>query len=104
MLEALRSGDFVPHIGKPCRLTCGEVVIDTVLDAVGDNPLARHPLAGADSRMPFTLVLRGDADCPWGDGTFALHIDGMAEIPGVFINRILNVGPVSGSLFQAVFN
>ncbi len=104
MLEALRSGDFAPHIGKPCRLTCGDIVIDTVLDAVGDNPLARHPQASADSRTPFMLVLRGDADCPWGDGTFVLHVDGMEKISGVFVNRILNTGAVPGSLFQAVFN
>lgn len=104
MLERLSSGDFFPHLGRQCLLQCGDVVIETVLDSVGDNPLAAHPFAPAGSRIPFTLRFRGAPDAPWNDGVFTLRIEGMAEIPGVYVNRILNIGPVPGSLFQAVFN
>jgi hypothetical protein len=104
MLGQLSSGDFSRFLGQRCLLQCGDVVIETVLDSVSDNPLAAHPFAPAGSRIPFTLLFRGAPDSPWNDGVFTLRVEGMAEIPGVYVNRILNVGPTPGSLFQAVFN
>lgn len=104
MLERLRSGDFMPHLGKTCQLVCGEVVIETVLDSVEEYPLARHPYASEDSRVPFMLHLSASPDCPYSDGIFTLKIAGMNEIRGVYLNRILNITAVPASVFQVIFN
>jgi len=104
MLEQLHSGDFSPHLGKRCLLECGEVTIETVLASVSDKPQSRHPMAAAVSRTPFSLQFRGAPDCPWSDGVFTLKIEGMEEIPGVFVNRVMNLDPTPASVFQAVFN
>lgn len=104
MLEQLHSGLFALHIGKPCRLEAGGVTIETILDEVTEKPLARLPHAAADSRTPFNLYFRAAPDCPWSDGIFTLQFEGMEAIPGVYLNRVMHIGPTPGSLFQAAFN
>lgn len=102
MLEGLQGGDFAPYIGRPCRLECDEIAIDTVLDAVDKHPGAGLPRTAPGSRIPFVLLLRGAPDCPWESGTFTLRIEGMAGIPGIYVNRVMHAGP--DSLFQVIFN
>lgn len=109
MLEKLSSHDFLPQIGRPCALVLGEAngtphEIPVVLDRVDETPLARHPRAPADARTPFSLLFRAAADCPWGDGTYTLRLQGRDDIPQVFLNRILNIDPTPAAVFQAVFN
>lgn len=103
-LKNLQSTDLSPHIGKTCRLECGETVIETVLDDVKERPRARRPKAEPDERTPFTLFLRGAPDCPWEGGTFTLKIEGMPAIDGVYANRVMNTGAEPASLFQAIFS
>jgi len=109
MLARLSSRDFLPQVGQPCTLVLtvengAPTEIPAILDRVDENPLARHPRANADTRTPFSLLFRAPADCPWGDGTYTLRLQGRDDIPQVFMNRILNIDPVPAAVFQAVFN
>lgn len=101
MLGKLKSGDFLPHLGKRCRLECGEVIVETILGSVEEKPLVRNPCA-SEWRTPFVLLFEANQECPWSEGFFTIRMAGMAEIRGVYMNRIMAPGPAS--LFQAVFN
>lgn len=100
----LNSGHFLPYLGQTCLLESGPVTITTVLARVDEKPNARSPGTGRDSRTPFALLLKGDADCPYLDGVFTMRIAQTLEVSGIYLSRVLNAGPQPAALFQAVFN
>ncbi|WGS87512.1 hypothetical protein [Methylomonas sp. UP202] len=104
LIADLSSGHFLPYLGQTCLLESGAVTIATVLARVDEKPGARSPSGDRDSRMPFALLLKGDADCPYLDGVFTMRIAQAFEVPGIYLSRVLNAGPQPAALFQAVFN
>lgn len=109
MLDTLRREDFLPHLGQPCELVSGDIVIAAEIRQILDKPLAQNPRAAADRRTPFSVLLRAAVDCPHGDGIYTLKLAASDAAPGVaiagiFVSRVLNTDPEPASLFQAVFN
>jgi len=103
MLDTLGSANFTPFLNQQCELIGmdGSVLMMT-LTQVREVPLARDS-ATPDRRTPFNLVFHGPADARQTDGIYTLKFDALT-VPGIFITRIMTVGPDRVSRFQAVFN
>lgn len=102
MLDTLNSTDFAPHLGEVCLLLQQEAFVEVILDRVTEKPLAR--MQRPDVRMPFSLLFKTRPGCPWEGGVFTLRVPGMADIPGVYVSRVLCTDVEPASLFQAIFN
>ncbi len=102
MLDILKSEQFKPLIDRHCELVSDTgQVLATTLSSVREVPSARDA-AAVEHRMPFNLVFVGPADTPLADGIYTLRLEDL-EVPGVFLSRIVNLGPQPASRFQAVF-
>ena len=103
MLDTLRSADFAPFLHQQCELIGPDgSVLMTTLTLVREVPHGRDS-AMPDRRMPFNLVFHGPVDARQADGIYTLEFATLT-VPGVFVTRIMTVGPDRVSRFQAVFN
>ncbi|NJD07391.1 MAG: hypothetical protein FIA97_12965 [Methylococcaceae bacterium] len=90
MLNELSADHFRGHIGETFLLLVPEgPPLDLVLTEVEINPRARMPNVFPGRRIPFSLVLKGDADQSLRTGVMPLQHPRLGTLPGLLINRVM---------------
>lgn len=106
MLGEVRCAAFAALVGKQCELQPegGQAFMVEVASAT-ERPNARMARAAPDARMPFSVILRGPARPDFVGGICALRAEGLAELQGVHVERIVGDDPdPRQACYQIVFN
>lgn len=106
MLDKLAAEDFLPKLDKTVEVVVADgPKLELEIKEVKENPKSRPYFAEADSRMPFSVVLKGPIEpCIPNFGFCTIKGLQAGDLEGIHITRILPESSDPSAWYQIIFN